>query len=301
MPSEQALAWLASSKSPSIRYRFQRDYLQITPEPGLQAAIRSCPTVARIFAKMHPDGFWQYREKGSGVDYAMSSSTHFVLSYLAELGLDREDPRIDKAVNRYLALTPPDHLTGQSCLYAHNLRTFVLLGYGNDPRVLERMDYLEREVRHDDGYLCVRPSFTVETKSCIRGTVKALMAYAEVPALWNRESCRRTVNYFLKRDVYFRLPDKQERIRGGMSTVFPFVITSSLLEPLYALSKLGYGNARALSDAWHELEKRNNGQDQYRLDWFAPSVFVPGRKGDINEWVTLYALLAWKHKDLSQN
>ncbi len=80
----------------------------------------------------------------------MSESPHFVLSSLAELGLDRKDERIELAVNRYLDLrskekwlSAPDHLTGQSCLYAQNVRTFTLLGYGKDPRVKERVRTLQ--------------------------------------------------------------------------------------------------------------------------------------------------------------
>ena len=34
----------------------------------------------------------------------MSSSTHFVLAYLAELGLGKWDERIDLAVKRYMGL-----------------------------------------------------------------------------------------------------------------------------------------------------------------------------------------------------
>jgi hypothetical protein len=123
------------------------------------------------------------------------------------------------------------------------------------------------------------------------------MAYAELPELWSTESCQRTVQYFLNRNVYYKTTNPSEKIRGGMATIFPFVIFCSLLEPLYALSKMGYGNHPALNDAWEELEKRKNGEGKYRLDWCTNSLFMPGKKGEINEWVTLYAYLALNNKD----
>jgi hypothetical protein len=297
------LDWLLQSEDPSLRFRVERDLLERKPNQLLQSQIANSKLISKIFAKMHPDGMWLHEGVGAGLDYSHGKTTHFILSYLAELGLDKSDPRIDKAVNRYLDLnihekwlSGPDHLTGQSCLYAQNIRTFVLLGYRRDPRVQERIATLQSEIRHDDGMLCRRLSYTQKTKSCIRGTLKALMAYAELPELWDSESCKRTVSYFLSRNVYFKKTNPTEKIRNGMATIFPFVIFCSLLEPLYALSKMGYGNHPALEDAWMELEKRNNGEGKYRLDWYTNSLFMPGKKGEINEWVTLYANLAFHYR-----
>ena len=86
-----------------------------------------------------------------------------------------------------------------------------------------------------------------------------------------------------------------------MGIGFPFVISSSLLEPLYALSKLGYGNHLALSDAWDQLEKRRNSEGKYILDWHPPTDFNPGKKHEPNEWATFYALLAQKYRSKSRN
>lgn len=295
---------LLKSANPSIVYRVYRDVLHEHPPETMKQQILQSRQVQRMLSKMHPDGYWLYRGLGEGIDYAMSSSTHFVLSYLAELGLDRSDECIDKAVNRYLSLppkkekwlTPPDHDTHQSCLYAHNLRTFILLGYKDDERIRVRIRTLLEDVRHDNGYLCIRPAFGKRTKSCIRGTVKAIMAFAELPEFYSHESCKRTADYFLNRNVYYKLPEKTEKIRGGMATAFPFVINVSLLEPLYALSKMGYGTHTAMQDAWQCLEAYRTENGMYTLDWFAPSFFTPGKKGEPNEWVTLYALLAKKYR-----
>jgi hypothetical protein len=126
------------------------------------------------------------------------------------------------------------------------------------------------------------------------------MAYTELPELWGLESCQRTVHYFLSRNIYFKHPDLTEKIRGGMGTIFPFAINSSLLEPLYALSKMGYGKHPALNDAWEQLEKRKSSDGKFILDWHPPAMFTPGKKKEPNEWVTFYALLAKKFRESSK-
>jgi hypothetical protein len=163
-----------------------------------------------------------------------------------------------------------------------------------------RINSLLQDVRHDNGYLCIRRSFKAKTKSCIRGTMKALMAFAELPDYWEHESCKRTVDYFISRNVHYKKDGSGEKIRGGLKTIFPFVISASLLEALYALSKMGYGKDPALKDAWSELMFRQEDNGLFRLDWNPPAPFIPGKKGEGNEWVTFYALMAMKYsgKDL---
>ena len=299
---ENLVEKLLNSESPSIRYRMQHDYLGKDPDSSLKQEILESKPVIKIFKKMHPEGYWLHRGYGEGIDYAMSASTHFILSYLAELGLGRWDDRLDRAVKRYWSLkepgkyfSPPDYLTGQSCLYAQNIRTFILLGYKDDVHMKARINTLLGDVRHDNGYLCIRKSFKETTKSCLRGTMKALMAYAELPEYWEHESCKRTVDYFLSRKVHYKKDNSGEKIRGGLKTVFPFVIEASLLEGLYALSKMGYGKYPAMKDVWSQLMFRQEDSGLFRLDWHPPAPFIPGNKGEGNEWVTLYALLALKH------
>jgi hypothetical protein len=308
--------WLLEPDNPSVRYRTLTELLdapQDAPEvQQARAAILTSSPVRKIFARMHPEGYWLHRGLGAGISYAMSSSTHFVLAYLAELRLDRTDERIARAVDRYLALSepdkagpnlweiPPDYRNHQSCLYAYNLRTFIRLGYRDDPRIQERVDVLLNDQRADGGYLCDRPSFTARTKSCIRGTTKALMAFAELPELWETDRCKALVDYFLRRQAIYKSRPPGELIRGEVAaTIFPFVISASLIEPLYALSRMGYANHPALADAWKRLEAKRDEQGRYFLDRSLQSIFNAGPNGQPNKWVTLYALVALKQLEKS--
>ncbi len=303
------IRWLLETENPSVRYRTMTELLFLpTDHPEAQQAradISTSGPVQSIRSRMHPDGYWLHRGRGAGVDYARNSSTHFVLAYLAELGLDGMDDWVARAAERYLALlgpdeldsepgeVPPDARTRQSCLYAQNIRTFILLGYRRHPGVQKRVEVLLSDWRHDGGYLCDRPGFAPETKSCFRGAVKALAAFAELPELWESERCRALVNYFLGRQVIYksRRPGVLVREEAAQSA-FPFVISASLLEPLYALSRMGYRDHPALQAAWEQLEQKRDAQGRYLLDRSPQKVFDAGPVGQPNKWATFYAYRA---------
>jgi len=306
--------WLLEPENPSVRFHTLTALLG-APLDDLavkqaRAAIVESQAVQKIFARMPPDGYWLHRGYGAGVSYAMRSSTHFVLAYLDEWGLVRTDARVARAVERYLSLNgpdkpgpdphpwevAPDYANRQSCLYAYNIRTFVKLGYRGDPRLQTRVDVLLDDWRADGGYLCIRPTFGPKTKSCIRGAHKALMAFAELPELWDTARCKALVDYFLRRQVIYKSRRPGELIRGEVvATIFPFIISASLLEALYALSRMGYAEHPALADAWKQLEAKRDDQGRYLLDRSLKATFNAGPDGQPNKWVTLYAYLALTH------
>lgn len=311
---QNVLDWLLEENDPSVRYRTLRELLEEPAASTLVTEARSkigtSRKAKRIFRKMHPDGYWLHRGVGAGVGYAMSSSTHFVLSFLAELGFDRTDPRVAKAVERYLSLSepdvsdprpwqiPPDYRNRQSCLYAHNLRTFAMLGYGDDPRIAARKRILVEDARHDGGYLCIRDSFNERTKSCIRGSVKALMAFTEYRDLWDTPTCRGLIEYFLNRRMIYRTDDPKTLVRGELVQLgFPFLISASMLELLYSMSRMGYGTHPAMHELWRTLEERRDGEGRYPVERYPSCLFTPGPKGEANKWVTLYAYLSLKHRE----
>jgi hypothetical protein len=47
------------------------------------------------------------------------------------------------------------------------------------------------------------------------------------------------------------------------------------------------------------LEKKRTDEGKYILDWTpTQSLLNPGKRGEVNKWVTFYALLAKKHAHL---
>ena len=314
----RTLDWLLEADNPSIRFRTLTELLGYgADDPQVRQAraqIGTSKPVAKIFSKMHPDGYWLYVDKrtnrglGAGVAYWDYVTTHFNLAYLSELGVNRDDQRLELAVNRYLSLQQPDgdfhkHF---SCLYSYNLRSFIRMGYRDDPRVERTIQLLTGTDRIDGGYLCDLHEGKRQhkpVKSCIRGSVKALMAFAELPELWATPRCQALVDYFLRRRIYFRTQQPDQPVIGEMTnTLFPFVWRASFLEGLYALSIMGYGDTPELAEAWALLNSKKAASGRYILDWTPPrAYFNPGKRKMPNKWVTLYAHLALKHKETANH
>ncbi|MHB1354458.1 MAG: prenyltransferase/squalene oxidase repeat-containing protein [Anaerolineae bacterium] len=316
MKTQQLIEWLLASPEPALRARVLRELLdRPADDPELlqsRAAIPDSPTAQALLAAMHPDGYWRvkhYRNKewiGAGVRYADFSTTHFVLSYLAELGFGAHIDQVARAAERYLDLQQSDGDWADvdwphrhySCLLGQNLRTFVRLGYRDDPRVQRAIDLLLATERPDDGYLCDMHEGKYATravKSCIRGSVKVLLALAELTETWDYPRVQALVGYFLKRGGIYRSGSRTLVNRDMADATFPTTWRASIWEVLYALSRMGYGADERLDDAWAELDTHALPDGSYRLDWTPGKPWAAGVRGERNAWVTLYALLAKKH------
>ncbi len=313
---EGVIEWLLEEKNPSIRYRTMLE-LQDLPNTRnkvkeAKEAVIEYSTVQNILKKMQPEGYWEVKKRdgriiGARVEYADWSTTHFVLSYLVELGLTKDNLLVNKAVNRYLLLQQPDgdfwdHF---SCLYGINIRTFVKLGFQEDPRLLKTIDLLKTMIREDQGYLCNTHEGKRKTrlvKSCYRGSVKVLFALSELPQLWAESYTKRLINYFLDRNVLYKTKKPTEFVtKETGKTIFPFSYRAGLLETLYALAKMGYGEDPRVQNAWTILQNHRTSTGRYSLDWTPGRTtnryFYPGKKQTENKWVTFYAYLCLKYKN----
>ncbi len=77
--------------------------------------------------------------------------------------------------------------------------------------------------------------------------------------------------------------------------LFPFHWRAGLVEVLYHLSRMGYGNDQRLKRAWALLATKSNSEGRYLLEWTpSQSAWKVGKRGAANKWMTLYALLAQK-------
>jgi hypothetical protein len=312
------LHWLTEPEDPSLCYRVLTELQdRAAQDPEVEARrseIPESPPVRILLGAMHPDGYWLQKHPrtgritGAGVEYGAFATTHFCLSYLSELGLDRSTPEIARAAERYLDLQcdsgdwyEEGWYERLSCLLGYNIRTFVRLGYGNDPRLRRSIDLLLATEREDGGYLCgihERRYKTKQAKSCIRGSVKALLCFAELPELHDHPRVRRLVEYFLKRGGIFKSTDPQSFVNKDMQRPsFPITWRANAWEVLYALSRMGRGEDPRLDIAWKHLESMTDDRGATLLVW-SPSQcpWKVGKRGQANKWLTFYALAAAKHR-----
>ena len=313
--NSEVVQWLLQDDEPSVRMRTLRELLDFDDSAAevrqTKSAILQSIPVRDLLGKMHPDGYWlqtNYKKVTVGDDvlYGSFGSTHFCLAYLAELGMDRTQPEVEKAIERYLNLQKPDGdwLNHYSCLLGYNIRTFILLGYHDDAILKRSVELMLQTVREDGGYLCdwhEGKYKTKQVKSCIRGSVKCLLAFAELPEYWDHPRCRQLVDYFLRRGGVYQSNHPGIFVNQDMQRLsFPIIWRANLWEVLYALSKMGYGNDERLQPAWNALKSRADKGGRYKLDWTPTECpWKVGKRGENNKWITFYVLLAEKAKNIS--
>ena len=307
-----AIDWLLESEDASIRYRTLADLIGVDKNDNelqkLKKKIEESASARSLIDKMHPDGYWLQKNQqtgkilGQGVEYGSFATTHFCLSYLAEMGMDRTNPSVDLAANRYLNLQKEDgdwweHL---SCLYAYNIRTFILLGYRDDIRVQRAIDLMMNTSRKDGGFLCdVHEKENRKTKkSCIRGSAKALLAFSEMPEYWENERCLQLVEYFLNRDGIYKNNNHDMFVNKDMTNQsFPIIWRTNIWEILYALGKMGYGSDSRLEKAWEVVTTTKDSLGRVNLEWTPTHCpWKIGKIGEPNEWLTFYTMLAEKYR-----
>ena len=305
--------WLLEEENPSIRYRTMRE-LQELPEsdPKLQLAknqISSYQPVKNMLRAMHPEAYWEVfspntkKSFGKGMDYRQDS-THFILGYLAELGMTREDPKIEKAANRYLSLQQPDgdFFRHFSCLYSSNIRTFIQLGFKDDPRLKKTIELMKKSVRYDNGYLCDKYEGKRKrspVKSCVKGSAKVLFLLGELPELWDESSCKKIAEYFLNRNILYKTTNPETYVNTDAgTTIFPFNAGFGLIDALLPLAKMGYGTDVRIKSAWNHLEWHRTEEGKYICDRIRNNKYWKiGKSGVANKWITFYAYLCLKYKE----
>ncbi len=312
--SEDVTKWLLESENPSVKYRTLVELLGRSPDDRdvieCKREIAESVPVRDILKKMHPDGYWLQKNPrtgkvlGKGTEYGAFGTTHYCLSYLAELGMDGTNAQVAKAADRYLNLQKEngDFRHHYSCLLGLNIRTFTMLGYRSDSRVQRSIDLLLRTERADGGYLCDWHEGKYNTKpvkSCIRGSVKALLAFSYLPEYWKHDRIKRLVDYFLFRGGIFKSTNPKELVNKDMErNSFPITWRANVFEVLYALSKMGYGKDSRLGRAWAFLDDKADEEVRYGLDWTPTQCpWKVGKRGQPNKWITFYARLAHKLRE----
>lgn len=306
--THSALDWLLDDDDPSLRYRTLTELLGRRPtarEPSVtRMAIPDSSAVAAAFGPMAADGSWQYAHRDQPNRYLKFVTAS--LSYAAELGLDSGDRRASRAVEHLLSLQQEDgdFFRHYSCYNGLILRTLNRLGWSEDRRTARLRGLLLNSIRHDGGFHCdMRPRRGRDAippyKSCIKGSLKALLAFAEDPELRGTEECEMLAQYFLRRHICFRTDDLSTPVVPqllGLS--FPITYRPGLVEALYAMSALGYGRRPEMGKAWSSLARRQRPDGRFALE---ASVNWPhlrtAPRGRPSKWITFYACLALKHRE----
>src|SRR3990170_4637899 len=158
---DSVLDWLLEASDPGVRFFALRELLGAPPDDkDLRAARRATvrhPPVRPILEAMKDEGYWVNPFGGYTPKY---TGTLWQVIFLGQFGADSEDPRIHRAADYVLdrSRAPLGRFSATStarkatpagmlhCLEGNLGASLLELGFGDDPRLKEALNWLARSI-----------------------------------------------------------------------------------------------------------------------------------------------------------
>jgi len=294
--------------------------------PAARHAVMASGPVPAILAAQHPEGWWQKPGPGYNPKYR---STVWSLIYLAQLGADPADPRV-QAGGRYLlsqALTADGafSMTGTPagnihCLAGNLAASLLDLGFGGDERLRRALEMMSRYVTGEDiaaseekgaplRYLksgTCGPGFRCSANDklpCAWGAVKVLRALARVPkserSLAMQSALATTVDFLFSVDpatAGYPAGYSDKPSRSWFQFGFPVFYVTDVLQLVEGLVEAGYGDDARLDNAYDLILSKRDPAGRWKLEYsYTGKTWADiERKGKPSKWVTLRALRVLK-------
>ncbi len=209
--SGDPLPWLLEDDpaNPGVRYFALKDLLDFSPNApevvAAQKVVMASGPVPAILDHQFPEGYWV--KPGAGYAPKYTGSVWSVI-FLAQLGANGADPRVWAGCDYLLGHTRSSYggfsITGAPSLMVHCLEgnlvaALIDLGWGEDPRLKEALEWMARSVTGDGiapasdkqapehyfrsgncapGFACSGNGFL----PCAWGAVKVALAFGKAPA-----------------------------------------------------------------------------------------------------------------------
>jgi len=281
-----AVNWLLEDSNPAIKYRSLKELF------GEKANNQDVVTYVNSFL---PKG-WK-ETKGLWFTYYLNA--------IAECGLTGEDMSIPKGKALLLI---ENEAFGFGCGDFMLLRAMIMLGYHNEPLIIEQLNQLNSKQLPDGGFLCLRrlEKLNYTPKSCVKSNNWALLLCSECKKRGiSLTITNNLLNYYWEHNLFYKKSDLSELIlnaRGGWRTIDTFhpfeVMRVGLHNIVEAFCALGYGNDNRLLDAWNLMNCKKNEKGQYLLEGTLTKSYLPKERiGRPSKWVTFYSLLAQKNME----
>ncbi len=278
--TENALDWLLEETQPSIKY------LALTQlegrsenDPEVQSAKRKITKhgwAADILSEQKPGGWWL---DGKILYQPKWLSTNWMLLILSDLGVTREDPRIEKACELWIqrfakkdgGFATDRMRRSELCLVGNTARALVKFGYVDHPRVQSAYEWLVRDQRENGGWNCD----TRNSRGILNGVVDAWEGLSAL-AVYPKQRWTRSMKFAVERGAEFYL--ERELHKEGRKYApwyrfhYPVHYFYDLLVGLDFMTALGYSDDSRLNYALSLLREKRRPDGRWNLEAIHPDL-----------------------------
>jgi len=327
---DAVLDWLLESSDPGVRFFALRDLLGAPPDDkdllaARRATVRHSP-VREILTAQDRQGYWVKPGTGYSPKY---TSTAWQVIFLGQLGADGEDARVRRGADYVLDhsrttlggftamggfSTAPKPTGMVHCLQGNLGSALIELGYREDPRLKEALDWLARSItgkgiapagskearryyrsgNSAPGFCCAAN----DHKPCAWGAIPALEALSRIPPAARtpvqRRALRTGLAFLLGTDpaaADYPMGYAQTPNRSWFKFGYPMGYVADVLRNAEALVALGKGKDRRLRRLRDLILSKRTPDGRWRLEYSyaGKTWFDLGAKGAPSKWVTLRA------------
>jgi hypothetical protein len=318
--------WLLEENNPSVRYFTLRDILEKSEHDGeMQEAkkdVMKNGVVPAILKKQKQQGFWEEPERFYTAKY---QGTVWQLLLLAELGADKTNENVRKACEFILNNSQDPESGGFAhsssskkgggrhsevipCLTGNMVYSLIRLGYLDDPRLKQGINWITTYQRFDDGDQPAIKGWPYDRlkaaclgkHTCHMGAAKTLKALAEIPDKKRTAAVKQTIEqgaqYFLLHHIFKSSHDLKKIPKPGwLKFGFPLMYQTDALEILGILTTLGYHDER-MQEAVDIVVSKQDSAGRWKLEnTFNGKYFVNiEQKDKPSKWMTLKSITAIK-------
>jgi prenyltransferase/squalene oxidase-like repeat protein len=254
---------------PSVRARYWIEVKgRSRKEARVQKALKTIGRTgwaANLLEHQFPDGHWATPGASARELYRPKYIvTNWRAIVLADLGMTRSDPRVQKTAELILTKWGEKELVqkdAELCITGNAARTLIRFGYLDHPVVQKSIAWLVRTQKADGGWHCFRSR--TGTLDCWEG----LQALAEIPEEARDAAVRRSIErgaeFYLKHRL---MTEGRVRYPPWFRIHYPNHYYYDLLIGLRILSRLGYGADPRMAPAVRWLREKRRPDGTWALD-----------------------------------
>jgi len=314
MKRSKAIDWLLAEDQPSIRYLTLTQILgrgEDDPEvESAKAGIAKRGWAADILGKQKAGGYWEDKADLYRPKYL---STNWMLLVLSDLGVTKEDPRIERAANLWIeqlstadgGFAPSGGKHGHLCTVGNTARGLVNFGYADHPKVRSAFEWLVTNQDKNGGWSCFGSGRNLDSWE----GMSAFVAYPRQK--WSagmQRAVERAAEFYLQRELHKQGEPYEPWVRFH----YPMHYYYDLLVGLDFMTALGYGDDPRMRYALSVLKEKERTDGRWVLDavhpdiegkmaeWYKkspkgmPTPFALEKVGEPSKMITLRAMLVLK-------